>query len=222
MKKGSVDAKSYTREQLGKGIDPFIISEELKKSGFSSEEVRAAFRAILEEKKTKPVKAGEKFPIFDRAPRDNFEQLAGAATLSYAIDILFFILLIVAAGLIIGWLVGGLLLSVVFAVLLLPVGFFYSWLYVSRFVYTLEEKCLLVRKGAIIYGYTLIPYENVQDVHVVQSFTGRVLGVWSVIIFTATATSAGSEHIFGLGKETAERFKEKLFYRIKEAKHVTD
>lgn len=98
----------------------------------------------------------------------------------------------------------------------------YSWWYISSFIFSLEGQYLFVRKGVIAHSYTIIPYENVQDIHVVQSLSDRIFGVWSVIIFTATATSAGSDNIFGLEKENAERLKEAVFAKMKEAKHVTD
>jgi membrane protein YdbS with pleckstrin-like domain len=98
----------------------------------------------------------------------------------------------------------------------------YSWFYISSFIFSLDEQYIFVRKGVIAHNYTIIPYENVQDIHVVQSITDRIFGVWSVIIFTATATAAGSDNILGLKKEDAEVFKEAVFAKIKEAKHVTD
>lgn len=169
-----------------------------------------------------PVKGG--FKVLSRSPADNFEKLSGMAALAHLASRLPLDLFMLAVLAVISFLIGGIIFPITTAViiLLLLADAAYSFLYVSGFVFTLEEKCVLVRKGVITYSFTLIPYENIQDVHLVQSITGRIFGVWSVIIFTATATSAGSEQVIGLRKENAERFKESIFQKIKEAKHVTD
>lgn len=144
--------------------------------------------------------------------KENFESFAsGAKTLSIATNVL---------------------TVVVFSIILFPflvllpiTGIFSIWYgneYVKKFKFRLEKTHLFVRKGVITYSYTLIPYENIQDIHVVQGYLDRLFGMWSVSIFTATATAKGSEVVPWLTKEGAEKFKTALFEKMKEAKHVTD
>lgn len=166
----------------------------------------------------------EGFQVLGRTPAANFERLSPAAMFAFMAGSFIPILLVASVLAFIGALAKGAFLFVFLAaaVLLLLADFVYSWLYISNFVFTMENPCFLVRKGAIIYSHTLIPYENIQDIHLVQSLTDRIFGVWSVLIFTATATEKGSEQVIGLSKESAEKLKEAIFLRIKEVKHVTD
>ncbi|MFH1520679.1 MAG: PH domain-containing protein [Candidatus Micrarchaeota archaeon] len=103
-----------------------------------------------------------------------------------------------------------------------PLLIWYSLEYVKKFKFRLEKTHLFVRKGVITDSYTLIPYENIQDIHVSQGYTDRLFNMWNVSVFTTTATARGSEIVPWLTKESAEKFKTALFERIKEAKHVTD
>ena len=97
----------------------------------------------------------------------------------------------------------------------------YLWFYFKKFRFRFEEGFFYVRKGVIGSAHRLLPYENIQDIHVVQGVIERLLGISSVIIFTAT-TSAGSEWIPGLSPAGAERLKTELFKKVKEVKYVTD
>jgi membrane protein YdbS with pleckstrin-like domain len=143
---------------------------------------------------------------------ENFERFAGGAWLS----------MIVAT--ILGVVLWSLILFPLLALipLTLPLGAWYGNEYLKRFRFRLERAHLFVRRGVIIYAYTLIPYENIQDVHVVQGYLERLFGVWSVIVFTATASARGSETVPGLSREGAENLRKAIFQKIKEAKHVAD
>jgi uncharacterized protein len=116
----------------------------------------------------------------------------------------------------------GALPVLVLVPLMFALGAAYGFLYISRFSFALERAYLFVRKGAFIHSYTLLPYENIQDIHVTQGVMERMFGLTRVIIFTATTSAAGAESIPGLGREDAEALKEGLFAKMREAKDVTD
>ena len=246
------EIKEYTLSALKKGLKLEIIVKNLKKEGHKEDEIKQAFRAILDEKKkmtsanqhvsqaiSQPAspqespKAGQRvsgpadidFLIFARRPYDNFEKLSPIASIAYIatnLPMIAIILAVIVAFIALSTKGAYLGLMLLGSGILLFLDILYGWLFISKFVFTLEKNCLLVRKGVITNSYTLIPYENIQDVHIVQSLIGRIFRVWSVIIFTATATASGSELVPGLGKESADRFREKIFLKMKEAKHVTD
>ena len=121
------------------------------------------------------------------------------------------------------WIMASIILFPLIVVLpiTVPPMLVYSWMYLGRLVFRLEGKALFVRRGAVKYSYSLIPYENIQDIHVTQTFFERLFGMWSVIVFTATI-GGGAVSVPALAKDDAEKLKEALFKRIKEAKNVTD
>ncbi|VVB54143.1 Bacterial PH domain protein [uncultured archaeon] len=122
---------------------------------------------------------------------------------------------------------GTLIVSVILfpLILILPLTLtltlFYSVFSLRKFIFILEKRNLLVRRGIIKYSYSLIPYENIQDIHVTQTFVERLFGMWSVTVFTATI-GGGAVSIPALDKTDAEKLKDALFTKMKEAKNVTD
>jgi len=160
--------------------------------------------------------------IFSKTPRDNFGQLSSNATIEMSSKYIVLLVVAFSISFFIGLPVNLIMLEIVVLVALIVFVVWYSYEYISKFVFTLNKQILFVRRGAIIYSYTMIPYKNIQDVHVVQSALDRIFGIWRVVVFTATSTTSGSEHIFGLEKKTAEEFKQTIFKRIKEVKNVTD
>ncbi len=150
--------------------------------------------------------------MLDEERGENFEGFAGGAQLCIIVSTLLGVLM---------WSV--ILFPLIVALpLTLPLGAWYANEYLKRFRFRLDPSHLFVRRGVILYAYTLIPYENIQDVHVVQGYLDRLFGVWSVIVFTATASDRGSETVPCLSREGAESLRKSVFARIKEAKHVTD
>ena len=149
--------------------------------------------------------------MFGEEGRTNFAQFAGKAHLIYTLNSL----------------LGLLILSVIIfpLIVLLPLTIpfmvWYANQWLNRFKFTLDETELFVRYGVFLYNYQLIPYENVQDIHVTQSFVDQIFGMWSVIVFTATV-GGGSVKIPMLEREGAEKLKDELFKRMKEARNVTD
>jgi len=109
----------------------------------------------------------------------------------------------------------------VFLPLTLIAGAWYANEFVKRLRFRLDGEYFFVRQGVVLYNYTLIPYENVQDIHVTQLFTDQLLGMWTVIVFTATV-GGGAVRIPFLSRESAESLKGALFARMKEARNVTD
>jgi len=238
MDKRQGDAVSFTKGMLAAGKGPEEIERGLLEKGYTQVEIKQAFRAVINESKAAARLPGPaRFPVFSRRPNDNFERLSPLAPLSYLaqrapLDFLLIILIAAAGAFLlvvahighIDTFQGGTLLALGLGIfiVLAAVDIVYCLYYANSLVFTLEKSCMMVRKGVIAYGYTLIPYENIQDIHQVQSLSDRLFGVWSVVIFTATTTSQGSERIFGLSQQSSERLKESLFAKIKEAKHVTD
>jgi len=149
--------------------------------------------------------------MFGEEGKTNFTQFAGKARLVYILNSL----------------LGLLIFSVVIFPLtvLLPLTIpFIAWYanqWLGRFKFTLDESKLFVRYGVFLYNYQLIPYENVQDIHVTQSLVDQIFGMWSVTVFTATV-GGGSARIPLLEKDGAERLKDELFRKMKEARNVTD
>jgi putative membrane protein len=100
--------------------------------------------------------------------------------------------------------------------------FLYSKWYFRLFLFELRGSYLFSRKGVLTPDYTMIPYENIQDVHIDQPVVEKALGICNVRIFTATFSSRGSEMINGLSVADAEAFKNAVFQKIKEVRKVVD
>jgi membrane protein YdbS with pleckstrin-like domain len=69
----------------------------------------------------------------------------------------------------------------------------------------MRDGYLFVRKGVVTPGYTMIPYENIQDVHLDQPILEKALGLCNVRIYTATFSAKGSEMIPGSRVRTLGR-----------------
>ncbi|MFH1722002.1 MAG: PH domain-containing protein [Candidatus Altiarchaeota archaeon] len=108
--------------------------------------------------------------------------------------------------------------------LIVIMGFFswYSRRFFEVFVFEPRKDHFFTRKGVIVPSYTLIPYKNIQDIHLEQTVFDRIFGLWSVQIFSATYDPRGSDMIFGLNKENAENLKTEIFSKVKEVKEVVD
>ncbi|MBM3229445.1 hypothetical protein FJZ26_03370 [Candidatus Parvarchaeota archaeon] len=113
-------------------------------------------------------------------------------------------------------------IGLVFFALLAAFLYFYSEEYYKRLIFCLDLDCLFLRKGVYAHSYTLLPYGNIQDVHAVQTITDSLFGLWTVTVYTATASGAGAAHIGGLERQDAEGFKAAILDRRKRAKNVID
>ncbi len=126
--------------------------------------------------------------------------------------------------------IAGFIVSVIYAsiivivlLVLVIIGLlWYSGEFFRSFIYELRSDYLFSRKGVITPSYTIIPYKNVQDVHVEQSIYDRIFGLWAVKIYSATASRRGSDIIFGLSRNNAERLKSQILGRAGEVKQVVD
>ncbi len=102
----------------------------------------------------------------------------------------------------------------------------FQWWYIgeffNKFKFELRDRYFFSRTGVFKESYTAIPYERIQDIHVTQSFFEKTFGLWSVSIYTATATGRGAESVFGLSQEDAQKLKSSLFIRIKKVRKVVD
>lgn len=101
-------------------------------------------------------------------------------------------------------------------------GIWYGSKYLERMRFSMRQKHMHVRKGVLIYNHTLIIYENIQDIHIVQGIWDRIFGMYRMIVYTATVDSKASTAIPGLKKEDAESFKKAIFEKIRGADHVSD
>ncbi len=98
----------------------------------------------------------------------------------------------------------------------------YTSEFFRTFIYEPRGDYFFSRKGVVTPSYTLIPYKNIQDIHVEQSIYDRIFGLWSMKIYSATFSTRGSDIIFGLSKKTAERLKTEILERMREVKQVVD
>ncbi|OYT54380.1 MAG: hypothetical protein B6U72_02785 [Candidatus Altiarchaeales archaeon ex4484_2] len=98
----------------------------------------------------------------------------------------------------------------------------YTREFFKTFIYEPRKDYFFSRKGVVTPSYTLIPYKNIQDIHMEQSIYDRIFGLWSMKIYSATFSTRGSDIIFGLSKKTAERLKTELLERMRGVKQVVD
>lgn len=118
----------------------------------------------------------------------------------------------------------ALLYIISFLILLIFSVFFiwYSREFFRTFIYEPREIFFFSRKGVITPSYTLILYENIQDVHLEQTIFDRIFGLWKVKIYTATHSHRGADNIFGLSYESANKLKMAIFAKMKEVKQIVD
>jgi len=98
----------------------------------------------------------------------------------------------------------------------------YTHEFFRTFIYEPRGDYFFSRKGVITPSYTLIPYKNMQDIHVEQSLYDRIFGLWAVKIYSATFSRRGSDIIFGLNRENAERLKTEILERMRGVVQVVD
>ena len=155
--------------------------------------------------------------MFNEESEENAEKFAvGAKTeMLFSSGVFFLVIINLAISIFFNLLIWVLPISIMAAI-------WYPSQYIKKFKFRFDKEYFFVRKGVVTYGYTLVPYENIQDVHVVQHILGSILGVWTVSIFTATVSNRGVETIPGLSKESAEKLKNGLFEKMRGAKHVSD
>jgi len=104
-------------------------------------------------------------------------------------------------------------------ILLFIVGW-YTREYFIRFIYELRNSYFFSRKGVITPSYTIIPYKNIQDIHLDQSIYEKIFGLWAVEIYTATTSRRGSDRIFGLNRKNAEYLRLKILKKMREVKKI--
>ena len=132
-----------------------------------------------------------------------------------AILLLVLLVLILPFGLVI-------LPLIAFDLVLIVAVYWYSREYFRRFLFDLRADYLFAKEGVITPGYIMVPYENIQDVHVDQGILEKALGICYVRIYTATFSAKGSQTIQGLSLLDGERFKSMLFAKIGGVRKVVD
>lgn len=153
----------------------------------------------------------------------NFASFEGTAVIpfffSWVILLIFASLCLYVLGLVLNQ--PSFLVLLISPILLLLI-YLYSREFFKSFLFELRSDFFFSRKGVITPSYTIIPYENIQDVHLEQSIIEKILGLWRVKIYTATFSDRGSDMIQGLSVSNVEAFKNALFTKIKEVKKVVD
>ncbi|MFH0863153.1 MAG: PH domain-containing protein [Candidatus Altiarchaeota archaeon] len=217
---------AYVQSARSKGLDDGAIADKMRSIGVGEEEIAQSLASsgskAQEMGESLKAAAAHSADMFLAGEKPNFEPFGPAVVLYYIID---YVAITAILAAVLSALV--LFLRMTPLILLIPVAFFlvcaaYSKMFVDRFRFRLDDRLFYVRKGVFASANTLLPYENIQDIHVVQSITERLLGLSSAIIFTATTSGAGAEWIPGLPRDGAERLKAELFRKMKEVKNVTD
>lgn len=160
------------------------------------------------------------FPFHPNSPKSFF-------VTNVLIPILMYFVVLLVLGFMVAMIMRSLFLLVLFLLAILSLsGVVFGWWYSAEFFrtfrFSLRSDHLFSRKGVFKASYTAIPYERIQDIHVTQSLFESLFGMWTVSIYTATATGRGSEMIRGLAKENAEALKSSLFAEIKKVRKVVD
>ena len=167
--------------------------------------------------------------MFDEETAKRFAPFAPGAFIAFLLSRLLFVIVISFILLFIVFVIGILsqipLIYVASFLLFLVLAVFFIWYsreFFRTFIYEPRKEFFFSRKGVITPSYTLILYKNIQDVHLEQTIFDRIFGLWAVKIYSATHSLRGSDHIFGLSYDTANRLKTEIFSRVKEVKHVVD
>jgi len=123
----------------------------------------------------------------------------------------------------------GLLGSFALMVLGAALAFFLGVIDYFSYSYILDDHDLRVRRGIIHIEESAIPYHGIEDVSVERPLLYRILGVSTLVIYTAatTAVEAGSDQAEGrlpaLPKKLADEIREEIMRRsnIQEVVNVT-
>ncbi|MBN2014001.1 MAG: PH domain-containing protein [Candidatus Altiarchaeota archaeon] len=150
----------------------------------------------------------------------SFENTASVAFVLSWIFILFFLSLVIS--LILLALGVNPVIMILLFLLLLIILYLYAREFFKTFLFELRGDYFFSKKGVITPSYTIIPYENIQDVHINQGILEKMLGLSTVRVYTATFSGRGSDMIPGLSWKNAEAFKDSLFKKMKEVKQVVD
>jgi len=71
------------------------------------------------------------------------------------------------------------------SVLLIIFGVFMSWLSYISCVFTLGENAISIKRGILNKKDISIPYRQIQDISIEQSFSNKMMGVSKLVILTA-------------------------------------
>ena len=71
------------------------------------------------------------------------------------------------------------------SILLILVGIFMSWLDYIGCTFSLEEQSIKINRGILNKKEVSIPYRQVQDITIEQTFYNRMMGVSRLVILTA-------------------------------------
>lgn len=151
-----------------------------------------------------------------------FAQNAVIAFLLSRISVAFFMFFVVFC---VAFFINIPLLYIISFLTLLILSIFFIWYskeFFKTFIYEPRRTFFFSRKGVITPSYTLILYENIQDVHLEQSIFDRIFGLWKVKIYTATHSPRGADNIFGLSYESANKLKMEILAKMKEVKQIVD
>jgi putative membrane protein len=116
---------------------------------------------------------------------------------------------------IVDYFIGGLF---VISILALAAGFLLSWLQYISCTFALEENSFNIRRGIFSKKEVSIPYRQVQDVDIDQTFFNKLMGVSKLVILTAgnddNDEEGEAEGIFEvIDADVAEKLREDILRR---------
>jgi uncharacterized membrane protein YdbT with pleckstrin-like domain len=104
-----------------------------------------------------------------------------------------------AANTIVGYLTSSLF---IISFLALAIGVFLSWLNYISCTFILGDLSFVIKRGILSKKIETIPYKQIQDITIEQSFSSRLMGVCKLVILTAgndnNDKEKESEGVFGV------------------------
>ena len=107
-----------------------------------------------------------------------------------AISKLTYIMKVGTATVIMGYLITGLFIV---STLVLIIGALISWVKYISCTFTIGENSLSIKRGIVSKKEVSIPFRQIQDVSIEQSFSKRMMGISKLVILTAGNDSNDKE-----------------------------
>lgn len=113
----------------------------------------------------------------------------------------------------------GLVLVVLWIIIASGISWIWAKFHYRFYLYELHESGFRKERGIIAKQYVTIPYERIQNVDINRTFLERVLGLSSLSIQTAGASSVGAEgKLPGISREVAEQLRDELVKRSRQSR----
>ncbi len=103
---------------------------------------------------------------------------------------------------------------------LIILSFVWAKLTVHFYRYELTEAGFRKELGVIYKNYITIPYDRIQNVDINRGIIDRLLGLSTLMVYTAgTASAIGEGTLPGLSREVAEQLRDELIARARQSKN---